>query len=75
LIRRLRPDASSRCARVAAQLQKYGEAIELLWFQYVVGYDKQEQRSLATSLHNQVFDYGRMVTNMLVTIQAYLTGI
>jgi len=46
----------------------------LLWFQYVVGYDKQEQRSLATSLHNQVFDYGRMVSNMLSTIRSYLTG-
>jgi transglutaminase-like putative cysteine protease len=57
-----------------AQLQKYGEALELLWFQYVVGYDKQEQRSLATSLHNQVFDYGRMITNTLGTIQSYLTG-
>jgi len=57
-----------------AQLQKYGEALELLWFQYVVGYDKQEQRSLATSLHNQVFDYGRMVSNMLSTIRSYLTG-
>jgi transglutaminase-like putative cysteine protease len=59
---------------LTAQLQKYAEALELLWFQYVVGYDKQEQRSLATSLHNQVFDYGRMITNMLVTIQSYLTG-
>jgi transglutaminase-like putative cysteine protease len=59
---------------LAAQLQKYGEALELLWFQYVVGYDKQEQRSLATSLHNQVFDYGRMVSSMLGTIQSYLTG-
>jgi transglutaminase-like putative cysteine protease len=58
----------------AAQLEKYGEAIELLWFQYVVGYDKQEQRSLAASLHNQVFDYGRLITNMLVTAQAYLSG-
>ena len=57
-----------------AQLQKYGEALELLWFQYVVGYDKQEQRSLATSLHNQVFDYGRMISNMLGTIQSYLSG-
>jgi transglutaminase-like putative cysteine protease len=57
-----------------AQLQKYGEALELLWFQYVVGYDKQEQRSLATSLHNQVFDYGRMVSNMLGSIQSYLSG-
>jgi len=33
---------------LTAQLQKYAEAFELLWFQYVVGYDKQEQRSLAT---------------------------
>jgi len=55
-------------------LQKYGEALELLWFQYVVGYDKQEQRSLATSLHNQVFDYGRMASNILSTIRSYLTG-
>ena len=59
---------------LAAQLQKYGEALELLWFQYVVGYDKQEQRSLAASLHNQVFDYGRMITNMLDMAQNYLSG-
>src|ERR1700752_3009790 len=59
---------------LAAQLEKYGEAIELLWFQYVVGYDKQEQRSLAASLHNQVFDYGRMVTKMLAVVQTYLNG-
>ncbi len=59
---------------LAAQLQKYGEALELLWFQYVIGYDKQEQRSLATSLHNRVFDYGRMISSVLATIQSYLTG-
>ena len=59
---------------LAAQLQKYGEALELLWFQYVVGYDKQEQRSLATSVHNQVFDYARAITNMMATGQAYLAG-
>src|ERR1051325_8258294 len=59
---------------IMPQLQKYAEAFELLWFQYVVGYDKQEQRSLATSLHNQVFDYGRTVTNLLATIRSYLTG-
>ncbi|HEY0761199.1 MAG TPA: DUF3488 and transglutaminase-like domain-containing protein [Pyrinomonadaceae bacterium] len=58
---------------LAAQLEKYGEAIELLWFQYVVGYDKQEQRSLAASIHNQVFDYGRTATNVLVMVQDFLT--
>jgi protein-glutamine gamma-glutamyltransferase len=59
---------------VTAQLQKYAEALELLWFQYVVGYDKQEQRSLATSLHNQMFDYGRLVSSLFTTIRSYLTG-
>ena len=59
---------------LTAQLQKYAEALELVWFQYVVGYDKQEQRSLATSLHNQVFDYGRTVSNMLTTIRSYFTS-
>src|SRR5215213_7958215 len=59
---------------LAAQLQKYGEAIELLWFQYVVGYDKQEQRSLETSIQHRVFDYGRMASNMLNTISRYLSG-
>jgi transglutaminase-like putative cysteine protease len=42
---------------LTGQLGKYAEALELIWFQYVVGYDKQEQRSLATSLHNRVFAY------------------
>ena len=58
---------------LTAQLQKYAEALELLWFQYVVGYDKQEQRSLAVSLHNQIFDYGRVVTNLLTTLRSLLT--
>jgi transglutaminase-like putative cysteine protease len=59
---------------ITAQLQKYGEALELLWIQYVVGYDKQEQRSLATSLHNQVFEYGRRVSNLLETVSTSIAG-
>ena len=50
---------------LAAQLGKYAEALELIWFQYVVGYDKQEQRSLATSLQNQLFDYRRTLTQFI----------
>jgi transglutaminase-like putative cysteine protease len=44
---------------LAAQLAKYSEALELMWFQYVVGYDKQEQRSLMTSLRKQLLDFRR----------------
>jgi hypothetical protein len=58
---------------ITAQLHKYVEALELLWFQYVVGYDKQEQRSLASSIHNRVFDYGRFASSLLATVRSYLT--
>jgi transglutaminase-like putative cysteine protease len=49
---------------LAAQLHKFAEALELVWFQYVVGYDKQEQRSLATTLQHQLFDLGRFIANV-----------
>jgi transglutaminase-like putative cysteine protease len=58
---------------ITAQLHKYVEALELLWFQYIVGYDKQEQRSLAASLHNRVFDYAQIASNLLATVRSYLT--
>ena len=40
-------------------LSKYSEALELMWFQYVVGYDKDEQHSLVTSLRKQLVDFQR----------------
>lgn len=54
---------------ITAQLQKYAEALELIWFQYVVGYDKQEQRSLATSLHNQLFNLGNLLSQVSATLK------
>jgi transglutaminase-like putative cysteine protease len=39
---------------LVSRLGKYAEAMELYWNQYVIGYDRQEQRSLATSLRNQM---------------------
>src|ERR1700730_9046081 len=53
---------------LAGQLGKYAEALELIWFQYVVGYDRQEQRSLATSLHNHLFDFGRFLSASMATL-------
>jgi transglutaminase-like putative cysteine protease len=54
---------AGRTARVrtglAAQLSKYTEALELMWFQYVVGYDKQEQHSLANSVRKGLLDFRR----------------
>lgn len=53
--------AAGRTARtrsgLAGVLSKYSEAFELMWFQYVIGYDKQEQRSLVTSLRKDLMDF------------------
>jgi transglutaminase-like putative cysteine protease len=57
---------------LTAQLGKYAEALELMWFQYVVGYDKQEQRTLATSLHNRLFDLGHLVSQTMAQINGML---
>ena len=47
---------------LTAQLGKYAQAFELFWFQYVVGYDQQEQRSLAASLNSQLFSLRHTLT-------------
>lgn len=77
--------AAGRTARertgLAGQLSKYSEALELIWFQYVVGYDKQEQHSLATTLREGLLDmrrsaasrWGRMRGALPVAIPAILT--
>jgi len=57
----------------AAQLGKYAEALQLIWLQYVVGYDKQEQRSLATSLHNQLFVYRRALMQIVSDAREAIT--
>jgi protein-glutamine gamma-glutamyltransferase len=55
--------SSSTRSGITAMLSKYAEALELVWFQYVVGYDQQEQRSLATTLHNRLFQYQRVISD------------
>lgn len=59
---------------IAAQLGKYAAALELLWFQYVVGYDKQEQRSLAAYLNNQLFEFRRTLSTILVAARSTMAS-
>jgi transglutaminase-like putative cysteine protease len=55
---------------LSARLGKYAEALELLWMQYVVSYDRQEQRSLATSLRNGLDTYRRSLTQTIDGVKA-----
>ncbi|MBV9211991.1 MAG: transglutaminase domain-containing protein, partial [Acidobacteria bacterium] len=48
-------------AGLTTSLGKYAEALEMLWIQYVVSYDKHEQRSLATSVRNRLSDYRQAI--------------
>src|SRR5256714_818311 len=49
----------------AGALSKYSEALELMWFQYVVGYDKEEQRSLVSSVRKHLVEFQRGSTSRL----------
>lgn len=53
---------------------KYAEAIEMLWIQYVVGYDSQEQRSLAKSFSNRFNDFRSWVTDKFKSLKETLSG-
>jgi transglutaminase-like putative cysteine protease len=50
---------------LVSRLGKYAEAMELYWNQYVIGYDRQEQRSLATSLRTQVLTLREVLAQVM----------
>jgi len=60
---------------LSGALSKYSEALELMWFQYVVGYDKDEQRSLVTSLRRSLFDVQRGSFDKLQQARVALPGL
>lgn len=59
---------------IVSRLGKYAEAMELYWNQYVIGYDRQEQRSLATSLRNQIFNLREVLAEMWEGAKASVAG-
>jgi protein-glutamine gamma-glutamyltransferase len=53
---------------------KYAEALEMLWIQYVVGYDSQEQRSLAKSFGNRFYDFRSWAADKFKSLKETLSG-
>lgn len=53
-------------------LRKYAEALELFWIQYVVAYDKQEQRSLASSIRSSLGIYRQTAGQVADELRAQL---
>lgn len=59
---------------LGARLGKYAEALELFWIQYVVAYDKQEQRSLATSIRGNLGVYRQTAGQTFAELRAEFAG-
>ncbi|HEY3102629.1 MAG TPA: transglutaminase domain-containing protein, partial [Pyrinomonadaceae bacterium] len=60
---------------LAGALSKYSEALELMWFQYVVGYDKEEQRSLVSSVRRQLSNLQRGSISKFEQVRAALPSL
>lgn len=59
-------------AGLRAMFGKYAEALDLFWIQYVVAYDRQEQRSLANLLRGQLSAFGLTLTRTAAPLAAGL---
>ena len=69
-----RPGSNNAQGFWRGRLGKYAEALELFWIQYVVAYDKQEQRSLATSLRGQFGVYRQTAGQTFAELRAGLNA-
>lgn len=58
-----------------ARVRKYAEALELFWMQYVVGYDKQEQRQLATSMRNRLAGLRSTLSEKFESLKAAISSL
>jgi protein-glutamine gamma-glutamyltransferase len=65
--------ASARTG-IKGWFSKYAEALEMLWIQYVVGYDSQEQRSLAKTFGNSFYDFRRWVADKFKSLKDIASG-
>ena len=60
---------------VKGALSKYAEALEMLWIEYVVGYDSQEQRSLAKSLGDRFAAVRDWLASRLTDLKGAFSGL
>lgn len=59
---------------LSGSLRRYADALELFWLQYVVAYDRQGQRTLARTIHDQIGSYGSTVTQAADGLGARLSA-
>ncbi len=63
----------SGTAGIYRTFNRYVEALEMIWIQYFVAYDSQEQRSLFTSLRRGASEYNAKASSWFASVQMALT--
>src|SRR2546423_1322747 len=59
---------------LSGTLSRYADALELFWIQYVVAYDRQGQRTLARTIHDQISSYTFAASQSADTLGARLSA-
>jgi protein-glutamine gamma-glutamyltransferase len=59
---------------IAGTVGKYLEALEMIWIQYFVAFDNQEQRSLFTSIRRGMSDYNAKASSWIGDFQDVIVG-
>jgi transglutaminase-like putative cysteine protease len=67
--------SSAKASAAQSRWHKYAEALDLFWIQYVVAYDRQEQRTLAGSLRGAVGSFRRAVAGFAGVLKATLKAV
>ncbi len=56
-----------------ALVGKYADALEMMWIQYIVGYDNQEQRSLASSFTKKLYSFQAWISEKYENAKKWTT--
>jgi transglutaminase-like putative cysteine protease len=59
---------------LAGQLQRYADALELFWIQYVVTYDRQGQQTLARTMREGFSDYRAALAGFFNSLRSLFDG-
>jgi hypothetical protein len=61
-------------AGIYSTVNKYIEALDMIWIQYFVAFDNQEQQSLFTSIRKSVSEYNIKTSNWVGDAQSFISA-
>ncbi len=66
--------SGTETAGLYGRINKYVEALEMIWIQYFVAYDSQEQRSMFASVKRSISDYNNRTASVFDDVREFLAS-